>query len=38
VVVVQCPGVALPMMANSHGGSTEQGAWWQRITKRNMTN
>jgi hypothetical protein len=30
--------VALPVMANSHGDSMEQGAWWQRITERNMTN
>jgi len=33
VVVVVCLGVALPVMADGHGGSTEQGARGQRNTE-----
>ena len=38
VVVVVCPGMALPVMVDGHGGSVVPGTWWQRNTEREMTN
>jgi hypothetical protein len=32
------PWVALQVMVDGHGGSVEQGAWWQRSTERETTN